>query len=239
MIAYIPGEGHNLQEHSIVLIRGGRVKDLPGVRYHIVRGTLDAAGVDDRRQQPLEVRRQASEGRARPEVRSEPPHSCGQRPVPPDPRYDSQTVSKFVNNLMYDGKKSLAEGIFYTAMDLIEERTGQPGVTVFKQAVNNAKPALEVKSRRVGGASLQVPVEVRPERRDGAGDALADPVLPRAQREDDGRAAGGGADPRLQGRGEHDQEEGRHAPDGRGQPGVRALPLVAAVRRRQWAGTRG
>ena len=87
------------------------------------------------------------------------------RPGPPDPRYDSQTVSKFVNNLMYEGKKSVAEGIFYTAMDIIEERTGQPGVSVFKQAVNNAKPTLEVKSRRVGGASLQVPVEVRPERR--------------------------------------------------------------------------
>jgi small subunit ribosomal protein S7 len=92
-------------------------------------------------------------------------NSAVKRPVPPDPRYDSQTVSKFVNNLMIQGKKSTAEGIFYTAMDLIEERTGQPGVTVFKQAVNNAKPALEVKSRRVGGASLQVPVEVRPDRR--------------------------------------------------------------------------
>ena len=87
------------------------------------------------------------------------------RPVPPDPRYDSQTVSKFVNALMYDGKKGLAEGVFYKAMDLIEERTGQPGVAVFKQAVNNAKPMVEVKSRRVGGASLQVPVEVRPDRR--------------------------------------------------------------------------
>jgi small subunit ribosomal protein S7 len=87
------------------------------------------------------------------------------RPVPPDPRYDSQTVSKFVNNLMYQGKKSLSEGLFYKAMDMIEERTGQPGVAVFKQAVNNAKPMLEVKSRRVGGASLQVPVEVRPDRR--------------------------------------------------------------------------
>ena len=88
------------------------------------------------------------------------------RPVPPDPRYDSQTVSKFVNNLMTEGKKSTAEGIFYTAMDLIEERTGQPGVTVFKQAVNNAKPALEVKSRRVGGATYQVPLEVAPERQE-------------------------------------------------------------------------
>ena len=87
------------------------------------------------------------------------------RVVPPDPRYDCQTVSKFVSNLMFDGKKSLAESIFYGAMDMIEERTGQPGVAVFKQAVNNAKPAVEVKSRRVGGASLQVPVEVRPERR--------------------------------------------------------------------------
>ena len=68
------------------------------------------------------------------------------RPIPPDPRYDSQTVSKFLNALMYQGKKSLAERVFYTAMDLIEERTGQPGVTVFKQAVSNAKPAVEVKS---------------------------------------------------------------------------------------------
>ncbi|MBK6421320.1 MAG: 30S ribosomal protein S7 [Gemmatimonadetes bacterium] len=87
------------------------------------------------------------------------------RVVPPDPRYDSQTVSKFISSLMYQGKKSTAERIFYSAMDMIEERTGQPGVTVFKQAISNVKPALEVKSRRVGGASLQVPVEVRPERR--------------------------------------------------------------------------
>jgi small subunit ribosomal protein S7 len=87
------------------------------------------------------------------------------RPVPPDPRYDSQTVSKFLNNLMGAGKKSIAERVFYNAMDLIEQRTGQPGVNVFKQALSNAKPALEVKSRRVGGATYQVPVEVRPERR--------------------------------------------------------------------------
>ena len=91
--------------------------------------------------------------------------SAVKRTILPDARYDSQTVSKFINNLMYEGKKSVGEGIFYRAMDLIEERTGQPGVTVFKQAVANVKPALEVKSRRVGGASLQVPVEVRPERR--------------------------------------------------------------------------
>ena len=87
------------------------------------------------------------------------------RTVPPDPRYDSQTVTKFINNLMKEGKKSTAEGIFYGAMDIIEQRTGQPGVNVFKQALSNAKPVVEVKSRRVGGATYQVPVEVRPERR--------------------------------------------------------------------------
>jgi len=66
---------------------------------------------------------------------------------------------------MLDGKKSLAERIFYDALDQIEERSGQAGLTVFNQALNNAKPAVEVKSRRVGGATYQVPVEVRPERR--------------------------------------------------------------------------
>jgi small subunit ribosomal protein S7 len=91
------------------------------------------------------------------------------RTVPPDPRYDSQTVSKFICNLMRKGKKSVAEGIFYSAMDLIEQRTGQPGVNVFKQALSNAKPVVEVKSRRVGGATYQVPVEVRPERRTALG----------------------------------------------------------------------
>jgi small subunit ribosomal protein S7 len=87
------------------------------------------------------------------------------RVIPADPRYDSQTVSRFVNNLMVQGKKAVAERVFYQAMDLIEQRTGQPGVNVFKQALNNVKPTLEVKSRRVGGATYQVPVEVRPERR--------------------------------------------------------------------------
>jgi small subunit ribosomal protein S7 len=66
---------------------------------------------------------------------------------------------------MEEGKKSTAEGIFYQSMDLIEQRTGQPGVQVFKQALSNVKPAVEVKSRRVGGATYQVPVEVRPDRR--------------------------------------------------------------------------
>jgi small subunit ribosomal protein S7 len=87
------------------------------------------------------------------------------RDIPPDPQYGSTTVSKFINSLMVDGKKSVAERIFYDAMTLIEEKTGQPAINVFKQAVNNVKPVIEVKSRRVGGATYQVPVEVRPERR--------------------------------------------------------------------------
>jgi small subunit ribosomal protein S7 len=91
------------------------------------------------------------------------------RPIAPDPVYGSETVTKFINNLMYDGKKSLAEKIFYDAMRIIEERSGQSGENVFKLALNNAKPVLEVKSRRVGGATYQVPVEVRPERRQALG----------------------------------------------------------------------
>jgi small subunit ribosomal protein S7 len=87
------------------------------------------------------------------------------RTVLPDARYDSQTVSKFINVLMLQGKKSTAERIFYGAMDLVEARAAQPGVNVFKQALNNLKPVVEVKSRRVGGATYQVPVEVRPDRR--------------------------------------------------------------------------
>jgi len=87
------------------------------------------------------------------------------RETPADPRFESPIVTKFVNSLMVDGKKSTAESIFYEAVEILEQRSGQPGLIVFQQALNNAKPALEVKSRRVGGATYQVPIEVRPERR--------------------------------------------------------------------------
>jgi small subunit ribosomal protein S7 len=88
-----------------------------------------------------------------------------QRDITLDPKYESPVVSKFINAIMLDGKKSTAEAIFYEALEAIEEKSGQPGLTVFQQALQNAKPAVEVKSRRVGGATYQVPVEVRPERR--------------------------------------------------------------------------
>ena len=91
--------------------------------------------------------------------------SAVKRVVPADPRYDSEVVTKFINGLMLDGKKSTAERIFYKALDTVEDKSGQPGLAVFRQALSNAKPALEVKSRRVGGATYQVPIEVRPERR--------------------------------------------------------------------------
>ena len=90
--------------------------------------------------------------------------SAVKRTILPDARYDSQTVSKFINVLMYQGKKSTGERIFYGAMDIVEAKLSQPGVNVFKQALTNLKPVVEVKSRRVGGATYQVPVEVRPER---------------------------------------------------------------------------
>jgi small subunit ribosomal protein S7 len=82
-----------------------------------------------------------------------------------DPIYENTLVTRFVNSLMEGGKRSTAEGIFYGAMKQVETRSGQDAMTVLKAAMNNVKPVLEVKSRRVGGANYQVPIEVRPERR--------------------------------------------------------------------------
>jgi small subunit ribosomal protein S7 len=87
------------------------------------------------------------------------------REVAPDPKYGSRLVAKFINSMMLRGKRSVAERMMYGALDLMGERTKQDPLKLFKQAVDNVKPALEVKSRRVGGSTYQVPVEVRPERR--------------------------------------------------------------------------
>jgi small subunit ribosomal protein S7 len=87
------------------------------------------------------------------------------RVILPDPKYHDRLVAKFVNSLMLDGKKSTAENIVYGAFDLIKERTGGEPVEVFKKALENIRPTVEVKSRRVGGSTYQVPVEVRAERR--------------------------------------------------------------------------
>ena len=91
-------------------------------------------------------------------------HIAKREPVA-DPIYENSLVTRFVNSLMTGGKRSTAERIFYGAMKSVETRSGQDAMTVLKSAMNNVKPVLEVKSRRVGGANYQVPIEVRPERR--------------------------------------------------------------------------
>ncbi len=92
-------------------------------------------------------------------------HTAEHRPRTPDPKYGDILVSQFINSLMWGGKKSIAQRIMYDALDLAQEKSGQPGIEVFKKAMTNAAPLIEVRSRRVGGATYQVPTEVRPERR--------------------------------------------------------------------------
>lgn len=87
------------------------------------------------------------------------------REVLPDPKYQDIVITKFMNTLMIGGKKSIAEKIFYGALEVVQEKTGEEPLKVFKKALSNIKPAVEVKSRRIGGATYQIPVEVRPARR--------------------------------------------------------------------------
>jgi len=92
-------------------------------------------------------------------------HSAEKREINPDAKFGDIVLSKFMNNLMYQGKKSVAESIVYGAFDKIQDKAKQDPLAVFHQALENVSPAIEVRSRRVGGATYQVPVEVRPERR--------------------------------------------------------------------------
>lgn len=87
------------------------------------------------------------------------------RYVLPDPKFKDTLVTKFVNNLMWEGKKSLAYGIFYDAIEIVEKKLSESGLDVWKRGLNNVMPSVEVKSRRVGGANFQVPTEVRPDRK--------------------------------------------------------------------------
>src|SRR5512138_2464443 len=86
-------------------------------------------------------------------------------PLAPDPRYNDKQVTRFINNIMWEGKKSVAYDIFYNALERVSKQTGEDGYEVWKRALSNVTPAVEVKSRRVGGATFQVPVEIRPERK--------------------------------------------------------------------------
>ena len=93
-------------------------------------------------------------------------HAAEKREVLPDAKYGDKVLTKFMNNLMVDGKKSVAETIVYNAMERVEQRVRRSPIEVFTEALDNIKPSVEVRSRRVGGATYQVPVEVRPERRE-------------------------------------------------------------------------
>ena len=190
--AYIGGEGHNLQEHSIVLVRGGRVRDLPGVRYHIVRGVLDCQGVAERKQArskygaqrkkaaaPGAPRRNKSARRtartrllkikfaillSRNDLMAR-KFTASKSHLRPDPRFDSKLAGKFINCVMHNGKKSVAQRLFYDALDLVQKRLpNESPIEVFTRAVENVKPAIEVRSKRVGGATYQVPMQVNKNR---------------------------------------------------------------------------
>ena len=87
------------------------------------------------------------------------------RPLLPDPKFNDTLVTRFVNNLMLDGKKSIAFNIFYDAIDIVSEKTESSGLEVWKEALNNVMPHVEVRSRRVGGANFQIPMQVRPDRK--------------------------------------------------------------------------
>ena len=136
------------------------------MRYHVVRGTLDAVGVQGRMQgrskygakRPKKARK-AGLSHATYDEKSRSATFAA------DPLYQSPLVSKFINCVMSDGKRSTAERILYKSFDIIKEKTGDDPLKVFKKAIDNVKPSLEVKSRRVGGSNYQVPVEVNPNRR--------------------------------------------------------------------------
>lgn len=96
-------------------------------------------------------------------------HAAGQRKILPEPKFGSELLAKFINILMVDGKKSVAESIVYSALDALAERSGKSHLDAFEAALDNVRPTVEVKSRRVGGSTYQVPVEVRPVRRNALG----------------------------------------------------------------------
>ena len=148
------------------------------------------------------------------------------RVILPDPLYHNEEVAKFINVLMLAGKKAVAERILYGAFEQIKGKSGKDPIEVFQYALSNCRPMVEVKSRRVGGANYQVPIEVRPVRRTALADALAPRGGQEAQREVDGpaareRADGSGGEPRRR-----RQAARRGPPHGRGQQGLLALPLL-------------
>ena len=240
--AYIPGEGHSLQEHSVVLVRGGRVKDLPGVRYHIVRGALDTTGVDARK------RARSKYGAKVPKAGA----AAGKGAKGARRRRNKELEQKWLDVIVRrrespagSALSAMRTGVAPDQQDHAaaarsrrqkasstarwtswNTRTKKPASKLLEQAVRNATPMIEVRPRRVGGATYQVPMEIREDRRM----ALALRWLIQASRKRSGKSMvdklAGELMDALPEPGRHGQEEGRHPQDGRGQPGLRPLSLV-------------
>ena len=155
------------------------------------------------------------------------------REVLPDPLYNSILVTKLINSIMLDGKKGVAQKVVYGAFDIIKEKTGKDPMEVYTQALENIMPSLEVKARRVGGATYQVPIEVRPERRQTLGLRWLTTYARGPQREDHEGAPGRRDHGRRQQPRQRRQEARGHPQDGRVQQGVRSLPLV--IKEKQYA----
>ena len=147
------------------------------------------------------------------------------REVLPDPVYGTTVVTKLINQIMLDGKRGIAQSICYDAFETVAAKTGKDANEVFQAALSNVAPQLEVKARRVGGATYQVPMEIRPERRQTL--ALRWIVDFSRKRGDHGRASGRRADGRRQQHRRGRQAQGRNAPHGRGEQGIRSLSLVS------------
>ena len=158
------------------------------------------------------------------------------REILPDPKYNNRLVARFINNLLKRGKKSVAESILYGAFDIIQDRVKEPPVDVFEKAVSNVKPVIEVKSRRVGGSTYQVPTEVIPSRRVALGIRWLITHARERSEKDHARETGGGTDRRgEQSRCGH-QEEGSRTQDGRGQQSICPLPILTNHSKRKEVG---
>ena len=125
-------------------------------------------------------------------------HSAEKRDIIPDAKYGDVVVAKFMNTIMYEGKKSVAEAIVYGALDNVEAKAKSDPLAVFKQALENVAPSVEVRSRRVGGATYQVPSRSAHRSPSGVGDSLDHHRRPRPQRQDDGRPPLGGTARRVE-----------------------------------------
>ena len=182
--AYIPGIGHNLQEHSIVLVRGGRVRDLPGVRYKIIRGALDASGVVNRKQARSRygAKRDAADGHARVRDPRSPARAHARPDLPVGRRHPARQQGAPAR-----ASARSSEHIVYKALDEISRKTGGDPVTVLKRAVENVRPQLEVRAGGSGAPPTRCRSRSAPPGHD-ARDPLDRRVLPPAPGEDHGRA---------------------------------------------------